>query len=189
LLLYQWFGRPLYDITFSSHSNDRVSLLRRRTPCVEVPTFSMGRHALPKSSLIRVDPKPKRRRRLQNVFLDDRGFPDQSDNYNHVLHGMDRGPILWELWHPQPDLDAPINPFYYSPFIAKKHEDLMRKDMDLSHLDPTLQEKIYTIICENWSVFDGKGVFVPVRNYECVIDTRSARPIPVKKISTASRSR
>ncbi len=42
----------------------------------------------------------------------------------------------------------------------------MRKDMDLIHLDSTLYEKIYTIICENWSVFNRKGVFVPVRNYE-----------------------
>ncbi len=113
---------------------------------MEVPTFSTSTHALPESSPIRVDPKPKHCRRLQNVFLDDRGFPDQSDDYNHVLHGMDGGPILRKLWHPQPDLDAPLDPFYYLPFIAKKHEALMRKDMDLSHLDPTLQEKIYTII-------------------------------------------
>jgi hypothetical protein len=31
-------------------------------------------------------------------------------------------------------------------------------------------------------VFDEKGVFVPVKNYECVIDTESARPIAVKNI-------
>jgi hypothetical protein len=49
-------------------------------------------------------------------------------------------------------------------------------------LNPALQEQIYTIIHEYWSVFDKKGVFVPVRNYECVIDTRSAQPIAVKKI-------
>jgi hypothetical protein len=179
-LLYQWIGRPLCNITFSSHSNNRMSLSHCRTPCVKIPTFSTGMHALPKSSPIRVDPKPKHHRHLQNVFLDDRGFPDQSNDYNHVLC-VDGGPILWKLRHPQPDLDAPVNPFYYSPFIAKKHEDLMRKDMDLSHLDPTLQEKIYTIIPENWSMFDGKGVFVPVRNYECVIKTGSARPIAVKE--------
>jgi hypothetical protein len=187
LLLYQWIDRPLYNITFSSHSNDRLSLLRCRTLCMEVPTFSTGAHALPQSSPTRVDPKPKCRRHLQNVFLDNRGFPDQSNDYDHVLHGVDGGPILWKLRHPQPDLDAPVDPFYYSPFIAKKHEDLMRKDMDLSHLDPTLQEKIYTIIHENWSVFDRKGVFVLVKNYECIIDTRSAQPIAVKKILHGKR--
>jgi hypothetical protein len=116
---------------------------------VEIATFSTGAHALLESSSIRVDPKPKRSRRLQNMFLDNRGFPDQSNDYDHVLHGTDGGPILWKLRHPQLDLDALVDPFYYLPFIAEKHKDLMRKDIDLSHLDPTLQEKIYTIIPEN----------------------------------------
>ncbi len=31
-------------------------------------------------------------------------------------------------------------------------------------------------------MFDEKGMFVPVKNYECVIDTGSARPIAVKNI-------
>jgi hypothetical protein len=131
---------------------------------------------------IRVAPKPKRRKRLQNVFLDDRGFPDQSEDYDTLLHGVDGGPILRKLKHPQPDLDAPIDPLYFSPFIAEKHEAQMRKDMDLSHLSPTLQEKLYQIIRDYWSVFDEKGVFIPVKNYECIIDTGSARPIAVKNI-------
>ena len=58
----------------------------------------------------------------------------------------------------------------------------MRKDMDLSHLSPTLQEKLYQIIRDHWSVFDEKGVFVPVKNYRCVIDTGSTWPIAVKNI-------
>ncbi len=42
----------------------------------------------------------------------------------------------------------------------------MSKDMDLSHVDLTLQEKIYTIIRYHWSVFDEKekGMFVPLKN-------------------------
>ena len=132
---------------------------------------------------IRVAHKQKRRKRLQNVFLDDRGFPDQSHDYDVLLHGIDGGTILRKLKHPQPDLDAPIDPLYYSPFVAEKHEAKMRKEMDLSHLSPTLQEKVYQIIRDHWSVFDEKGVFVPVKNYECIIDTGSARPIAVKKIN------
>jgi len=38
------------------------------------------------------------------------------------------------------------------------------------------------LIVKYWSVFDDCGVFVPVRNYECVIDTGNAHPIAVKKI-------
>jgi hypothetical protein len=71
---------------------------------------------------------------------------------------------------------------YFLPFVATKHEAQMRKDMDLSHLDPSLQIKIYQLIQDYWSVFDKKGVFVPVKNYECVINTGSARPIAVKNI-------
>jgi hypothetical protein len=81
---------------------------------------------------IRVTPKSKRRKRLHNVFLDDRGFPDVSDEYDHVLHDIHGGPILRKLWHPKPDLSAKIDPLYYSPFIAEKHEAIMRRDMDLS---------------------------------------------------------
>ncbi len=116
------------------------------------------------------------------MFLDDRGFPDQSNDYNTLLHDVDGSPILWKLKHPQPDLEAPIDPMYFLPFVAAKHEAQMHKDMDLSHLDPSLQIKIYQIIQDYWSMFDKKGVFVPVKNYECVIDTGSARPIAVKKI-------
>jgi hypothetical protein len=43
------------------------------------------------------------------------------------------------------------------------------------------------MIREFWSVFDSKGVFVPVKNYECVIDTGTARPIAVKKILYGER--
>ncbi len=75
---------------------------------------------------------------MLNVFLDDRGFLDQSNNYNHLLHVVDGGSILRKLRHPQQDLDAPLNPLYYLQFVADKHEALMHKDMDLMHLDPTL---------------------------------------------------
>jgi hypothetical protein len=129
-----------------------------------------------------VAPKPKRPKKLQNVFLDDRGFPDQSDKYDHLLHSIDRGPVLRKLCHPMPNLDGPIDPRFDHPFIPGEHEDIMRKQADLSHLGPNQQEQVYNLIREFWSVFDKRGVFVPVKSYECVIDTGTARPIAVKKI-------
>jgi hypothetical protein len=105
-----------------------------------------------------------------------------SDDYDHVLHDVDGGPILRKLRHPKPDLSAPIDPLYYSPFVAEKHEKIIKRDMDLLHLKPNLQERIYGIIRRHWSVFDKKGVFVPVKHYECVINTGNSRPIAVKKI-------
>jgi hypothetical protein len=106
---------------------------------------------------------------MNNVFLDDRGFPDQSDKYNHVLHNIEGGPILQKLCHPAPDLDGDVDLASHDSFVPVKHEDQMHKDLDLSHLDPHLQEQIYGLIRKYWPVFDEKGVFVPVKNYKCVI--------------------
>ena len=58
----------------------------------------------------------------------------------------------------------------------------MRKDLDLSHRPFDVQEQVYSLIREFWSVFNGKGYTVPVKNYECIIDTGTARPIAVKNI-------
>ncbi len=110
-----------------------------------------------------------------------------SNDYNHVLHDVDGGPILHKLRHPKPDLSAPMDPLYYLPFIPEKHEAIMKHDMDLSHLESNLQERIYNIVRRHWSVFDKKGVFVPVKHYECVIDTGNSRPIAVKKILYGKR--
>ncbi len=110
-----------------------------------------------------------------------------SNDYDHVLHDVDGGPILCKLRHPKPDLSAPIDPLYYSPFITKKHEEIMKHDMEFSHLKPNLQERIYNVIRHHWSVFDEKGVFVPVKHYGCAIDTGNSRPITVKKILYGER--
>ena len=155
-----------------------------------VPTYSttaISTETSGERSPIRVDPKPKRRKRLQNVFLDDRGFPDQSEEYDTVLHHVKGRPVLRKLKHPKPDLDAPPDPAYQSTFIPEKHEAQLRKNVDLSHLEPDIQEEVYNLIREFWSVFDEKGVFVPVKHYECVIDTGTARPIAVKKILYGKR--
>ncbi len=104
-----------------------------------------------------------------------------------MLHNIKGRPILRKLKHPKPAFDAPPDPAYYSEFIPEKHEAQMRKDMDLSHLDPDLQEQVYSMIREFWSVFDSRGVFVPVKNYECVINTGTARPIAVKKVLYGER--
>ncbi len=58
----------------------------------------------------------------------------------------------------------------------------MRCDLDLSHLYPNVRGKIYALVIKYWSVLNDKGVFIPVKNYECVIDTGDAPPIAIKKI-------
>ncbi len=116
------------------------------------------------------------------LFLDNRGFPDQSNKFNQLLHNIDGGPVLRKPWHPMADLDGLIDLCFHSPFIPKQHEDLMKKQIDLSHLEPNFWEQVYNLICKYWSVFDKRGVFVPVKYYKYVINTGTARPIAVKKI-------
>jgi hypothetical protein len=50
--------------------------------------------ALPLGLPIRVATKLKGRGQLKNVFVDDQGFPDQSDEYDTLLHNVNGGPIL-----------------------------------------------------------------------------------------------
>ena len=54
---------------------------------------------------IRVAPKFKRGKRPLNVFQDDRGFPDQSDEFDQLLSDIDGGPILRKRRHITPSLD------------------------------------------------------------------------------------
>jgi hypothetical protein len=130
---------------------------------------------------IRVADKPKRRRRLHNVFVGDRGFPDESEYYENLLHNINGGPILRKLKHPPPLLDE-VDPEFFSAYDESKHGAQLKKDLDLSHLEPAIRNRIYELVKKYWSVFDNKGVFIPVENYECVIDTGDAKPIAVKKI-------
>ncbi len=179
-------GSHASTIIQHSHFPLSNSFAHRRKLCLkQVPIYSTtaaSPDAFGARSPICVDPKPKHRKHLQNVFLDDCGFPDQSDEYDHVLHHVKGGAVLRKLKHPKPDLEAPPDPAYHSTFFPEKHKAKLRKDIDLSHLKPNLQEEDYNMIQEFWSVFNGKGVFVPVKNYECVINTGTARPIAVKKI-------
>jgi hypothetical protein len=132
-------------------------------------------------SPIRFADKSKSRRHIKNNFIDDRGFPDQSDEFNVLLHNIDGGPVLWKLKHPPPPLGS-VDPMFSFPYDESLHGARLRKDLDLSHLVVALQQTIYALIIKYWSVFDKRGVFVTVRNYECVIDTGHAHPISVKKI-------
>ncbi len=116
------------------------------------------------------------------MFLNNQGFPDPSDNYDHLLQSIDGGPVLRKLRHPMPNLNGPINLHFDHPFVPAEHKDVMRKQVHLSRLESDQQEQVSSLIREFWQVFDERGVFIPVKNYECIINTGTARPIAVKKI-------
>jgi hypothetical protein len=93
----------------------------------------------------------------------------------------DGGPILCKLKHPPPPLDV-IDLLFSFKYGKSIHGDLLYKHLDLSHLGKLLQDCIYALVWKYWAVSNNCGVFVLVKNYECVIDTSNAPPIVVKKI-------
>jgi hypothetical protein len=122
----------------------------------------------------------------KNVFIDDRGFPNQSDKFDSLLHNVDGGTILRKRRHPAPSLDA-MDPRFHAVYDEKLDGEQLRKKINLAHLNASLQSKIYKLLQQYWSVFSAKGQFVPVKDYSCVIDTGTAKPIPVKKIHYGPR--
>jgi hypothetical protein len=135
----------------------------------------------PPSTPIRVAKKTKCHQRIKSIFINSRGFPNQSRKFDILLHNIDGGPVLQKLKHPPPALDA-INPLFSFWYDKSLHGNSLRKNLDLSHLDTNLQEQIYPWVKNYWPVFDDHGVFVMVKNNECVIDNCNMHPIMIKKI-------
>jgi hypothetical protein len=118
---------------------------------------------------------------MPNVFVNDRGFPDESEYYENLLHNVDGGPILRKLKHPPPLFDE-VDPAFFCAYDESTHGEHLQKDLDLSHLKPHVRNKVYTIVQKYWSIFNNQGVFIPIKNYEYVIDTGDTQPIAIKKI-------
>ena len=104
---------------------------------------------------IRVTRKIKGRKQ-PNVFLDNRGFTDQSHEFDTILHNVKGGPILRRRKHPAPPLDD-IDPRFHAVYDESLHGDKLRKELDLSHLPIGLCTKVYALFQKYWSVFDDKG--------------------------------
>ena len=121
------------------------------------------------------------RRWIKNVFADDRGYPDQTNDHNNLLHNINGGRVLWKLRHP-PLPTSEVGPSFDFLFDEALHGARLRQQLDLSHLNNALQVRIFALVQKYWSVFDERGIWVPVRNYKCVIDTSNAPPIAVKNI-------
>ncbi len=153
---------------------DRLSPLYSGPP----PIFTANS---PTGKPIRVARKLKGQKR-PNVFLQDRGFPDQSNEFDIILHNVKGEPSLWKWKHPAPPLDD-VNPRFHADYDESLHGNKLCKELDLSHLALGLRTKVYALLQKHWSVFDNKGQLIPVKDYKCSINTGSVRPICVKNIN------
>ena len=136
----------------------------------------------PPGNIICMAPKGKGGcRRIKNVFADNQGYPDQTDDQDNPLHNVNSGPVLRKLRHSLLPIDK-VDPSFDFPFDEALHGARLRQKLDLSHLNDALQARIYALIQKYWSEFDERKVWVPVKNYKCVIDTGDAPPIAIKNI-------
>ena len=158
---------PLLSSTFNTKQEDDKPLAAPRIP-------------------IKPAIKHKRGKRQQNGFIDNRGFPDQSEEFDNILAEIHGGNILRKRLHPAPSLND-IDDAFHDVYDESKHGEKLRSQLKIDHLPPEAQEQITALIKKYWSVFSDKGLNVPVKDYECVIDTGSARPIHVGKINYGPR--
>jgi hypothetical protein len=170
------FGFLLCNPCSWTHHHARISLLP--ISCLLLPHWTSPNLSPP----IRVTPKLKGDSGKQkNVFLDDRSFPDQSNEFDSLLHNVDGGTILRKRRPPASKLDK-IDPHFHAVYDEKLHGEQLRNNLDLSHLEPSLRATVYGLVQKYWSVFANKGQFIPIKDYSCVINTGTAKPIAVKKI-------
>jgi hypothetical protein len=123
---------------------------------------------------------------VHNVFFDNPGFPDDSNEYNKLLHNINGGVILQKKKFPAPPIHA-VNPVFNWEYSNELHGDKLWTNLDISHLSPEHAAALLNVIKKHWCVFDKHSTFMPVRNYECIIDTGTAAPIAIKKIPYGPR--
>ena len=77
-------------------------------------------------------------KKRQNVLYDDRSYPDQSHDFDVLLHNINGGTILQKRKHPIPPLND-IDPRFFAVYDEAAHGATLRKLLDLSHLDTSVQ--------------------------------------------------
>jgi hypothetical protein len=144
---------PIHYLSIKSHNSGSVN--RRRSIQIHQSDIPSRNHSSVSNTPPTINPTtppseppicvmPKIRgiaRKRKNVFIDDRGFPDQSDKFDSLLHNVDGRTILCKQKHPAPPLDA-IDPRFHAVYDEKLDGKQLRKNINISHLDASLQSKI-----------------------------------------------
>jgi hypothetical protein len=101
------------------------------------------------------------RKKPQNVFYDDRGFPNESEDYNSLLHTIDSGNILRRTKFLTPPLNK-NDPTFNFAYSEELHGEKLRSNLDVLHLPPKHVTALLNLIKEYWCVFDNRGTLTPV---------------------------
>ncbi len=176
---------PAFNLTYTLSCY--LVFMCPRKPCLMPSTYStLGTTSSVLSAgncpPIWVADKPKRCQRLNNVFVDDRGFPDKSKYYENLLHNIDGGPILCKLKHSPPSLDE-VDPKFFSAYDKSKHGAQLKKDLNLSHLEPSICNQIYALVKKYWSVAMTRVFSSQSRTMSVSLILGMQSPLPSKRYS------
>ncbi len=105
-----------------------------RKPCLKELSYlapaSMVPHDIsgkPPGSPIPLADKSKCCRCIKNVFINNQGFPHQSDEFDTLLHNIDSGSVLRKLKHPPLMLDV-VDPSFSFSFEEALHGKTLRRN-------------------------------------------------------------
>ena len=163
-----------------------------KNPSIRINTLSGISNSEPNNVPIRVAPKfrnSKSKKRTNNYvspLFDSRGHPDEETDWESMLPEVKAGKLIRKRKHTAPPIDN-IDPNFGVPYNEAKHGDILRSELDISHLTPSQQITLTDCIKKFWRVFSKEGVTTPVKDYECEIDTGNARPVACKNATFGPR--
>jgi hypothetical protein len=134
----------------------------------------------PNRYIIRI-PKPPYRKKKPNIFetLD---IPDERDHFD-FLHEAEVGKGIRRSTQP-PLTDNDLDPTFIAlHFDEPKHGDYFRKYFICGeHVPLPIRETLITLIKQFWWCFCTENVQIPIKGYQCIIDTGSAKPTVARNI-------
>jgi hypothetical protein len=93
-----------------------------------------------------------------------------------MLPEVKNGRLIRKRLHDSPKLQS-IDPDFGEEYNEAKHGDILRAELNIAHLTPFQRSILTAVIKKYWRVFSKEGVTTPIKDYECEIDTGTARPI------------
>ncbi len=106
--------------------------------------------------------------------------------FNVIFHNIDGGTILRKCKHPALPINE-VDPSFFVAYNEATHGAILHRFINLLHLPTCIQQQVYQLLQKYWSVFDNKGQCVPIKDYQCIINTGTAHPISIKKIYYGTR--
>jgi len=93
-----------------------------------------------------------------------------------MLPEVKAGHLIRKLLHPVLPL-TDIDPNFGVDYDESIYGTMLREHLAVSHLSPTHQLELTNLIKQYWRVFWNEGITMPIKDYECEIDTGNTRPI------------